>query len=118
MFARYSVRTLPCRAGAAPAPGTSKPARPADERVVVPPAGSRLGAPRSSRGPGDGPPPGGLPGAARPAPPRPSGTAPGGGELDPAAACAASPDPANGGHPAPPDGVIEAGDPADPTGVV
>ena len=38
--------------------------------------------------------------------------------LDPASACVASPDPANGGHPAPPDGVIEAGDPADPTGVV
>jgi hypothetical protein len=39
-------------------------------------------------------------------------------ELDRGAACVARPDPANGGHPAPPDGVIEAGDPADPTGVV
>jgi len=48
----------------------------------------------------------------------PLATFPSRAELDPASACVASPDPANGGHPAPPDGVVEAGDPADPTGVV
>jgi hypothetical protein len=48
----------------------------------------------------------------------PASTFPSRADLDPASACVASPDPANGGHPAPPDGVIEAGDPADPTGVV
>jgi Protein of unknown function (DUF4241) len=48
----------------------------------------------------------------------PLATFPSRADLDPEADCVASPDPANGGHPAPPDAVIEAGDPADPTGVV
>jgi hypothetical protein len=48
----------------------------------------------------------------------PLATFPSRADLDPEADCVTSPDPANGGHPAPPDGVIEAGDPADPTGVV
>ena len=39
-------------------------------------------------------------------------------KLDPRSGCVLDPDPANGGHPAPPAPVVEAGDPTDPTGVV
>jgi hypothetical protein len=39
-------------------------------------------------------------------------------ELDPRSACVLDPDPANGGHPAPPAEVAAAGDPTKPTGVV
>jgi hypothetical protein len=39
-------------------------------------------------------------------------------ELEPSSACVTDPDPANGGHPAPPAEVVDAGDPADPSGVV
>ena len=39
-------------------------------------------------------------------------------KLDPRSDCVLDPDPANGGNPRPPAPVVEAGDPADPTGVV
>ena len=39
-------------------------------------------------------------------------------KLDPRSDCVLRPDPANGGHPKPPAPVVEAGDPADATGVV
>ena len=39
-------------------------------------------------------------------------------KLDPRSACVLHPDPANGGNPKPPAPVVEAGDPADPSGVV
>ncbi|HEY8989764.1 MAG TPA: DUF4241 domain-containing protein [Candidatus Limnocylindrales bacterium] len=39
-------------------------------------------------------------------------------DLDPRSACVLDPDPANGGHPAPPAEVAAAGDPTSPTGVV
>ncbi len=39
-------------------------------------------------------------------------------ELDPSSPCVLDPDPANGGHPAPPADVVAQNDPVDPTGVV
>jgi hypothetical protein len=48
----------------------------------------------------------------------PAATLPSREELDPGSACVADPDPANGGRAEPPAPVVEAGDPADPTGVV
>ncbi len=39
-------------------------------------------------------------------------------ELDPASPCVLDPDPANGGHPAPPAPVAAANDPVDPAGIV
>jgi len=61
--------------------------------------------------------PGGVPGPTN-AGPRPDLGFTVATKLDPRSGCVLDPDPANGGQPAPPAPVVEAGDPTDPTGVV